>query len=151
MTIMHSVFTKDGEEWVADERMILTSDPAQYNCYRLSDGKHSYAFCHTVRANHKRYANSEEQKHFIKYSYSNGTSSGVISLPAGSAVGTITTVANQDNLEVRVGYYSGLVITSEQIKMIKFDLEMKQHYEEERQKYNLLIHLLKMKPFWKFW
>lgn len=50
---------------------------------------------------------------------------------------------NPDKYEVRIGYYGGLVLTSEMIKCVKFDIEMKQHYQEEREKIELLIYAMK--------
>ena len=44
--------------------------------------------------------------------------------------------------EVRVGWYGGLVCTSEQIQMIKFQIEMEQHYKEQREEHELLIRAL---------
>ena len=46
--VMCPVIFIDGEEWLVDQSMILTSNPPQYNIYRLSDKKHSYKFCHEV-------------------------------------------------------------------------------------------------------
>ncbi len=48
MEVLHKVFLKDNEEWVADSSMTLTSNPPKNNIYRLSDKKHDYMFCHEI-------------------------------------------------------------------------------------------------------
>lgn len=47
--------------------------------------------------------------------------------------------------EVRVGFYGGLMCTSNNIKMLRFDLEMKDHYRQEHEKHELEMQLLKLK------
>lgn len=42
LQVLNTVFVYEGEEWVADNSMLLTSNPPKYNCYRLSDKKHMY-------------------------------------------------------------------------------------------------------------
>jgi len=49
-----------------------------------------------------------------------------------------------EQYEVRCGYYGELVMTSEMIKCIKFDIAMKQHYKEEQEKHDLLMYALKL-------
>lgn len=51
---------------------------------------------------------------------------------------------NPDKYEVRVGYYGGVAISSEQIKAIRFKLEMEQHFKDEQDKHDLLMHALKL-------
>jgi hypothetical protein len=43
--MLYPVFEIDGEEYVADVTMCLTSNPPQYNAYRLKDKKHRYVYC----------------------------------------------------------------------------------------------------------
>lgn len=45
---VYPVFEKDGEDYVADTRSVLTSNPPQYNAYRLKDRKITYISCHAI-------------------------------------------------------------------------------------------------------
>lgn len=45
--------------------------------------------------------------------------------------------------EVRIVYYGGLMVTSEQIKMIRFDIEMKEHYRKQEEEHELRMFFLK--------
>lgn len=40
-----------------------------------------------------------------------------------------------EDIEVRIVYYSGLILTSEMIKAQRFQIEMEQHYRDEREKH----------------
>lgn len=42
MQVLNRIFMYEGEEWAADECVLLTSNPPKYSCYRLSDKKHMY-------------------------------------------------------------------------------------------------------------
>lgn len=64
MNNTYPVFEKDGEEYVADTRSVLTSNPPQYNAYRLKDKKHTYVFCSKVQS-HKT-MNAQEFKVFME-------------------------------------------------------------------------------------
>lgn len=63
---LFTIFEIDGEEYIADERFLLTSNPPQYSCYSLKDTKHIYKFCHDIHALHKRYATDEEARKYLK-------------------------------------------------------------------------------------
>jgi hypothetical protein len=47
--------------------------------------------------------------------------------------------------EVRAGYYGGLKVTSEMIKAQRFNIEMEQHYRQQREDHELLMHAMKLK------
>ncbi len=49
-----------------------------------------------------------------------------------------------DGCEIRCAFYGGLMMTSEQIKILRFELEMKRHYEKEREDHELLMHFVKL-------
>lgn len=51
----------------------------------------------------------------------------------------------KDDLEVRFAWYGGLVVTSKQIEMLKFDLEMQDHFRRQREEHKLLIYALKLR------
>lgn len=53
------------------------------------------------------------------------------------------------DVEVRCGWYGNLVVSPYQIKILKFQLEQEQHYREQKEQHELLMHALKLKPFWK--
>lgn len=53
--------------------------------------------------------------------------------------------ANPDQYEVRVGYYGGLMVTSEMIQAQRFQLEMEQHYREENEKHELLMYAMELR------
>jgi hypothetical protein len=42
ITTLYPIFELDGEDYVADVTLVLTSSPAQYHAYRLKDRKHRY-------------------------------------------------------------------------------------------------------------
>lgn len=69
MKQLFTIFEKDGEEYIADESTVLTSNPPQYTCYRLSDGKSIYQFCWEVRRKFKRNASAAEMKKIPRISY----------------------------------------------------------------------------------
>jgi hypothetical protein len=50
-----------------------------------------------------------------------------------------------EKYEVRIGYYGGLVVTSEMIKAQRFQLQMEQYYREKQEEHELLIYALKLK------
>jgi hypothetical protein len=50
-----------------------------------------------------------------------------------------------ERIEIRVGYYGGLICSSEQIKALRFKLEMEQHYRQQQEEHALLIYALKLK------
>lgn len=54
------IFEIDGEEYIADTRSILTSNPPQYNCYNLKNGTLTYKFCSEVHSKAKREPSQEE-------------------------------------------------------------------------------------------
>jgi hypothetical protein len=54
--ILYPVFEIEGEEYVADVNIVLTSDPPQYNAYRLSDKKHVHVKCLDTNGNRFMYA-----------------------------------------------------------------------------------------------
>lgn len=56
----YSIFEINGEKYIADHGAVLSSNPPQYNCYRLRDGKHSFEFCHVVNNSVVRAATEEE-------------------------------------------------------------------------------------------
>lgn len=58
MQVMYPIFEYEGEDYIADVSSVLTSNPAKYNCYSLSDKKHIYEYCHLIKA--KRYVFGEE-------------------------------------------------------------------------------------------
>lgn len=51
---------------------------------------------------------------------------------------------NPENYELRFYSTGSLMCTSNDIRMIKFDLEMKQHYRQENEKHELTMYLLKL-------
>lgn len=54
--------------------------------------------------------------------------------------------------EIRVGYYGGLVLTSEMIEAQRFKLEMEQHRRQQQEDQDLLIYAMKLKAAsFKIW
>lgn len=51
--------------------------------------------------------------------------------------------ANPERYEVRVFYIGALVCNSNDIKMLRFNLGMKEHYRSEQEKHDLLIQVFK--------
>lgn len=50
---------------------------------------------------------------------------------------------NPNDYEMRFQWYGGLMCTSNDIKMLRFDLEMKEHYRQENERHDLMIHAMK--------
>ena len=88
----YPVFEKDGEEYVADTRMCLTSNPPQYNAYRLKDRKHTYVFCSQAHGKKIMY-----EKDFKEFMY--GKSSNNLTLPVDS-LGVCTITASPTPISV---------------------------------------------------
>ena len=87
------MFEIDGEEWVADCSMTLTSNPAQWNIYRLSDKQHRYMFCHDVNKRPaKRYMYGGELYEFLNP----GSTKATITISGNNTSGTIVFGANND-------------------------------------------------------
>lgn len=86
--VLHSIFQLDGTEYIANESFILTSSPPQYNCYRLSDGKHRYVFCAQVRSSFIRYSKPEDERWFSSVGYSNYSSASADNLIANNGDGS---------------------------------------------------------------
>jgi hypothetical protein len=55
MQVLYSVFEMDGEKWVADTSICLTSNPPKYNCYSLKDKRHSYVECSKITCDEYMY------------------------------------------------------------------------------------------------
>lgn len=54
---------------------------------------------------------------------------------------------NDDRYEVRVWWDGGLVLNENHFKMIKFELEMKEHFRREHEEHELKMFALKYKYF----
>lgn len=49
------------------------------------------------------------------------------------------------NIEVRIGYYAGPVVTSEMIKMTRDQIAMEQHYREQQENHETELLCLKLR------
>jgi hypothetical protein len=61
---------------------------------------------------------------------------------------------NPKDYEVRVVWYGAPVLTPNDFKMLRFKLEMEEHYRQEQENHDLLMQALLLKAkqtFWRFW
>jgi len=105
--VMHIVFLYEGEEWVADSGLYLTSYPPKYNIYRLSDKKHEHMECQRVYSLPLiRHMNSGDLYKFLNpnvrtFQLSSGSVDHTISLSGESHV-PLTTISNDEPMKIDI-------------------------------------------------
>ena len=97
LQVLYPVFEIDGEEYVADTSMLLTSNPPQYNAFRLSDKKHVFVLCSKAYGSKVMYPQD-----FYEFMHGKSAQTATITLSGGRMLSTDAIISSPNDYVIAV-------------------------------------------------